>query len=232
MSLTAPSRPRQWSGKVNRKLQYGLGVCALALLAAALAYSARTRVTGDSAEERVASICRLTNEAPAGAAGAIAAVAGDPEPSVRRAVMVALGKFKRPDDRGVLAQGARDADGGVRGAAAATLGFYADEAAAANLCGMLANDPQADARRGAAIGLARCRRKESMAVLLRAMEADEDPAVRREAFGAVVATVGVKYANPPDPANRLQWGKLVEVFRSLPPVRDALAGAPRRPEAR
>ncbi len=130
----------------------------------------------------------------------------------------------------MLERGTRDADGGVRGAAAASLGFYADQAAAAHLCGMLEQDPQADARRGAAVGLARCRRKDSVAVLLRAMEADEDPAVRREAFAAVMAATGVRYANPPDPRNRVQWGRLVEVFRSLPPVRDALAGKGQKPE--
>ena len=106
---------------------------ALGAVALAVALRDRAEVTGQTPRQRVDAICRLADDRPSGAAAAIAAVADDQDASVRRAAMVALGKFAAGEYRGVIEAGTRDADPTVRSAAAASLGRLADDDAVARL---------------------------------------------------------------------------------------------------
>jgi hypothetical protein len=185
-------------------------------------------VSGATPEDRVASIGRLADEKPRGAADAIADEAGHPDPRVRRAVMTCLGNFLRPEDRRLIEAGLEDDDDTVRAAAAATFGLYGGREAAGQLARLLAETESPEVALGAVRGLGRVLEErhlepEAVVALVDAMEAPW-PRVRMRAFRTVIGQAGLDMHNPPNPRNDAAWGGLVTKVRRFPWVRAAYEG--------
>lgn len=190
-------------------------------------------VTGETADERITSICRIADEKPWGAPDAIAGAAAHPEPSVRIAAQVALGRFVDQDYRQTVEAGLEDSDAGVRSAAAATLGYYADEASADRLNKIVTDDPHQKARLGAVVGLARNTAPKAVIYLLETAEHGTDAEVQYQAIKELYRRFGMRYIGPrpDDPAT---WKDLIEWLKSFRQVQEAykLASRPlhRHPE--
>jgi len=183
-----------------------------------------TEVTGQTPEKRIAEICRLADERPAGAGEAIAAAAGDADPAVRRTAMAALGKFEAAAHRGVIEAGTQDADPGVRSAAAVTLGRLADDAAVARLGELLADEADEHVRAAAVAGLARSGRTKAIVLLVKAAETDASAKVKREAMVALTRRFGIRFHAPPTPDNDEAWEQALDRIRKIPGVRKAHGG--------
>jgi HEAT repeat protein len=203
-----------------------LGACLLiGGVTAGLAWS-RAKVTGGTPAERIAAICRLADEQPAGAREAIIVAAqSDPDATVRQAAFGALGRFLGPDIRPLVESGTASPDAPVRAGAARTLGLYGDAAAARRLGQMLSDDPDAGARLAATRALAGVKPAAAMAALVKCVEFDADPAVRREAALAIYAKMQIRLYEVPDPTDKRKWAGLVGQVKSFKEVRRALEEA-------
>ena len=199
----------------------GIAVASLGVVLG-IVFFGSAEVTGRTSQERIASLCRLVDERPRGAADAIAAVATeDSDPSVRRAAIVALGKFLDPAHRGIIEVGTADGDAGIRSAAAATLGLYPDENTVPVLEGLLRSDPDERVRLGAVLGLRRAGGDESIALLAEAMEANEFRAVRRQAMQTLVCRFGLRLETQGGSVGDAQWARAVRTVRAIPAIRAA-----------
>lgn len=206
-----------------------IGVAAaLAAVATAVALRDRTEVAGQTPRQRIEAICRLADERPGGAADAIAAAADDQDPSVRRAAMVALGKFAADKYRGVIDAGTRDADPTVRSAAAASLGRLADDDAVARLGKVLAGDADERVRLAAVTGLARAGTDRAIVMLVETAEKDKSTRLRRQAMAALTSRYGIRFHNPPDPDDADAWSRAMGKIRRIPGVRKACGLLPTR----
>jgi len=193
------------------------GLAAVGVVALAL-WPGRAEVTGRTAEQRIASIGRLTEERPAGAADALAAAArNDPDPPVRRAALVALGRFVGPKARPAVEAGTDDPDPSVRAGAAGTLGLFADEAAAERLK-RLARDDAQEVRLAAILGLGRNPTDRAAVILLECIDTGGDLKVRQRALTTLLRRYGVHTPAPPVPGTE-KWRRLVEMARRPPPPR-------------
>jgi len=197
----------------------------------------RPRIKGATSGDRIQSICRLADAKPFGAAGALAeAATREPDVRVRQAALVGLGRYVQPKARSTVEQCTRDTSAPVRAAAATTLGAYRDEAAAARLGEMVREDPAAEARMGAVIGLGRCAASESLVWLVEAAEKDEAPEVQHQAIKELYAKFGAQYFGEPSgvPDWPYEAAASVEYLKSFPGVQEAFRkaglGLVRRPE--
>ena len=181
---------------------------------------------------RVATICRLADERSVGAAGAIAAAAGDEDASVRRAAMAALGKIGADEHRSVIEAGTRDADPGVRAAAAASLGRLADDDAVARLGNILAGEADEQVRLAAVTGLARAGRNGAIALLVETAEKDPSRKVKLQAMTALTFRYRIRFHDPPDPADADAWASAMGKIRKIPGVRRAHGAPPARTRGR
>lgn len=179
------------------------GVAAGAVLLLALGVWAvipTAAVEGDGPAERVASVIRIADEQPIGAAGVLADVAANARehPTVRQAALVALTQFPRKESRPIVEAALRDPLPDIRAAAANALGAYGDVAACEQLANVVLNspDPDAAARIGAIQGLSRCPDPVSLAWLVRVVERESDPAVNRRALMETYARLGFHYTWP------------------------------------
>ena len=197
-----------------------VAVVAVAIVTALTMAFSRARVTGDTPDERIASISRLAARAPLGAGQAIAGAAtDDPDPKVRQVAMVSLGRFVDPSIRPAVEAGARDADAGVRQAAADALALYDDAPAAGRLADMAENDSADEVRLRALQAMGRCSAPEAVVTLVEAMETGAEDKQAR-----AVHVLARKYsinARALTPANRKQWLHIIEVIKKAPGVDEA-----------
>jgi len=223
-------------GSRERKGAVIYGALAVGLVAVIVATFTlgRAKVTGGTPEQRVACIARLADEKPWGAADAIAAAAADdPDPAVRQAALVVLGRFIDPKYRPLIEAATEDPSPAVRAGAAGTLGLYSDDAAAERLGTMAAQAPEEQVRLAAIQGLGRLRRRRSVLHLVRIIEDEGRSAVvRRRALDALGRHLGARFRNVPDPADAVAWRRLMRRVRRFPAVRKALEGAPDRTDER
>jgi len=211
----------------SSKRHWGVLAGGLAAVAAALLvlWPGRAEVAGRTAEQRIASIGLLAERRPAGAADALAAAArDDPDASVRRAALVALGRFVGPKARPAVEAGTQDTDPSVRAAAAGTLGLFAD-ADAADRLKALAADPAEEVRLGAVTGLGRNRHDRAAAILRELIDAGDDLKVRQRALMTILRRYGVHTPTPPVPGTE-KWRRLVRMARG------PLASGPAQPASR
>ena len=207
----------------------GLLLAVVAVGAAAF-FHAQVDVTGEHPDQRVASIIRLTNNRPPGTADALArSAANDPAPSVRQAAVVALGSFRRPEDRAVIEQLTRDVDPNVRRSAAKTLmSVYEDAATVQRLSDMLRQDTDPLARQAAATALVAGGDSRAYVNLVQALEAGGEHVglAVAQAFDAHYH-IGVEI-NRSDP---VAWERYVEIIKHIDAVIDAFeqTGTPLNP---
>jgi len=199
-------------------------VAALAVLAAvtvACVVLSRPEVTGRTPADRVEAIRRLTHERPWGAAAAIAAVAADPAPAVRAAVLVALSQFDEPGYRALVERGCADADPSVRSAGSDALAVYADADAVTRLAELAGADPEASVRARAIGALRQCPAPHAICRLVGMMEDTAKPAAQSLAAKALIGRFRMspleEYASPQNP----RWGYLVEFIKARTEVAKA-----------
>lgn len=183
---------------MSNKIAVRAGVVAGAILLAALGLWAAWRavaVEGGDPAQRVASVGRLTDGKPAGAAGALAraAASAQEDPTVRQAALAALAQFPGNDYRPVVEEALRDPLPNIRAAAATTLGTYGDVAACDRLGNMVLGDPDPAARIGAVKGLALNASPNALAWLVRVAERETTPAVHRQVLFEAYAKVNCRY---------------------------------------
>ena len=199
--MVRDSRKRIWIG-----IGGATAVCVVLVLVAAL--PGKARVEGTTSAERVASVCRIADARPAGAARAIAeAAVGDPDASVRRASVLCLGKFARSADRAAVDTASRDADDTVRAAAALTLARRGGEDDAERLKEMVCDDSSETVRAAAADGLALDGSPVAVVALLEVMESGPTPEIRLTAGTALTKKYGV--VTTLDPNDSDLWGNAV-----------------------
>jgi hypothetical protein len=212
---------------------------AVAIIAAALLR--QPRIEGATPQDRVTSICLLADEQPFGAGDVVAeAAAGEPDPSVRQAALVALARFADPRHRRTVEKAADDPSAMIRAAAATTLGVYQDEAAADRLGRMATADPEVRVRLGAVTGLGRNSTSLALVWLLETAEKDPDAHVQFMAIKELHRRLGMKYIGKDPSKEKDNWPRqaafVVEYLKEYPPVQEAYAKAGRalvpRPEYR
>ena len=195
-------------------LYAGGAAVAVALVTAGVLTFGRARVTGQTPTERVASVCRLADEQPLGAAGAIANTAKEPDPNVRRAAMLALGRFVRAGHRPVVAEGTVDPSPRVRSAAAATLGLYRDDAGADRLGEMALSDSAPTVRAAAVDALEVHGSARAGEVLMGVVHGCESTWLRDRALAAVIELMSHHWPKGDRPWRPARWNALrVELAR-------------------
>ena len=180
---------------------------------------------GEGAEQtaalRAGAICRLADERPEGAAAAIAAAAGDKDALVRRVAMAALGKIGAGEHRGMIEAGVRDIDPTVRAAAAASLGRLADDDAVARLEDILTGEADEQVRAAAVTGLARAGLDRAIVLMVEAAGKDKSHKVKLQAMAALSDRYGIRFHDPPSPADTGAWALAMSKIRKIPGVRKA-----------
>jgi HEAT repeat protein len=201
----------------------------LVLLVAVISYwvMARDAVTGATPQERIDSICRLADKHTPGAANAIARVLGDGDAGVRRAAIIALARFARPEDAPKVQAAMKDPDEAVRSAAVGGLDAYHLPASVAALRDVLATDPSPQVRIEAAKGLSRQPSDAAVVALYGAMEKDASPEVRLAAFRMILEVEKLGFKFPPDPKDAVAWGELCRKVRLWQRVYKAFANVDR-----
>jgi len=196
-------------------------VVVVAVAAALVTLVGRARVSGETPKERIAAICRLADEAPRGAADAIArAAAEDPDPTVRLAALRALGNFPEPKYRSMVVSATSHADPAVRAAAAGTLAMYSDDPAAGRLNELAGEDPDSQVRLDAVAALGACTSARSLVYLVQQMEGNDDPEVQMRARDAVLRRLKMP-ARTTRPDNVRLWRNDVELVKLEPKVKAA-----------
>lgn len=135
---------------------------------------ARRRGAGEAGE--IGGAGETSGAAPAGRAAALAAMAHDPDPVVRKTVAVGLGRADDPAATGILCDMLEDGEEGVRVLACQALGRRRDPSSLGALASA-AHDPSAQVRAGVIFAIA------SIAAYRELGEAEADLA-----FGTVVVT--------------------------------------------
>lgn len=213
---------RAGAGRSKVLLVVAIGLVAAAVVVWRVAFG-KAEVLGRTAQERIASLCRLADEKPLGAGEAVMTAAKeDPDATVRAAALVALSKFiEEPAYRPVVESAVDDPDARVRMAAAGTLGLYRDEAAVDKLSELLSSDASQQVRFAAARGLMRTGSQRAILVLVEAMASNDNPKVQYRAMKVLTDSFNISFPTPLDPRNRAAWAKRVRVMRQIPTVRMA-----------
>ena len=172
-----------------------LGVVAAALAAAAVVVywpGSRGDANSSDPEQRLAAALNLTGRADEESVRTLRRLSSDVEPRVAVAAVRAIAADKREQSRQFLSEILATAErGAVRGAAAAELGGF-PQTDAGTLIGVLAGDASAEARAGAAKGLARLRKGEAMDELVEALD-DPDRRVRLWAIAALSRITALRF---------------------------------------
>jgi len=178
-------------------------------------------IRGNTPAARIENISRLTGERPPGAAATIVQAVGDPDADVRRAALLSLATFQRPEDQAIVEHALHDTDNSVRAAAAQTLGGYGLQAVPR--LAALADDPDPQVRAAVVAGLSRTGRGPGMAVLVQMMSRRGDPDTQLKALKAIEAICKIRYGDVPDPRNQALWAAQVDKVRRNPWVQEVLA---------
>ena len=180
----------------------------------------KAQVTGDTSEDRVASVMRLADDQPRGYADAIAAAAqNDPDPDVRRAALACLKRSARSEDQVVAMAGTQDKDPRVRQAAGRTLMTYPDEAAVARLAELCRKDDDAQVRQTAFVALAGNKSPEALVTLMNIMENEQSDEIRLNAARAMADKLNMPWE--PDLEDKETWDIKIAGLKMSRPVQEA-----------
>ncbi len=172
----------------------------------------KAKVSGDTPEERIASVIELANDRPRGAAESLAETArNDPDASVRRVALVCLNRFQRQDDRGTVMAATHDDDPQVRQAASRALMAYADEETVRRLTVICRDDANARVRNAAFIALGINASPHAIVTLVEMMEHADTRELRLAAAEAMIDKFNM--ASVPNPDDRLEWEEFIEAIK-------------------
>lgn len=183
-------------------------------------------VEGSTPPERVASVKRMTDERPHGAAQTLGntAVSSQEHPTVRQAALVGLARFPANNARPLVEKSLGDVLPEIRAAAAAAMGAYDDIAACDALGAIILDspDPDPEVRIGAIQGLGLNPCSKALAWLVRVVERETNPAVHRRALIEAYAKLSMHYYFP-DSASETKAQRLcaAEFFKGQFAVQDA-----------
>lgn len=201
----------------------------IVLVGGGVAWRARAgSVTGDTAAQRVASVVEIADRDGYGAADSLArAVQNDPDPAVRKAAIVCLTRYRRPEDRGIIETALEDDAPTVRRQAAkAMISMYDDNDAVERLGRMFAESEDEDTARIAAMALARSKRPAAVIPLVSAMDAPPSPTAAALALEALDKhyRIQLDFSN----VNEETWPRYIEIIKHIDEVADAYeeAGLP------
>jgi hypothetical protein len=219
--MVISGRPKSWKAT---------GVLLAALLcagAAAIALYATTgaEVSGETPEERAASVRRIVADRPPGARRALGRAAGEKSPEVRKAAMAGLAHFLEEEDRSLVEGGTKDKDAGVREVSAETLGQFRDSPAADVLIRLIREDPSERVRMAALRGLAKCDDPRSIVVLLETADKDPSKPIKLQAMKCMLWKFRANLRRTRDPANEALWRDLIQRWKWDGRVRRAYAAA-------
>jgi hypothetical protein len=194
---------------------------AIGIVAATTLIGGGARVTGDTADERIASISELAAGGGGAAARAIAEAAGnDPEARVRQVALMSLRQLLGPKVRSAVEAGTRDPVADVRSAAAGTLALYDDDAAAARLAELARRDASLPVRLAALTAMGPMDAPEALVALVETTESGRTGAERVRAVKVLCG----KYALSDrglTPADGRRWLHAIETIKRAPGVRQA-----------
>jgi hypothetical protein len=210
-------------GQPRRK--WAIVVLAAGLVAAGvsawLLYRGEVRVTGATAEERIACIARLAQHQPLGAARALAGACNDQE-AVRRAALCALARFASPEVRPAVEAGLKDPDAGVRSAAAAALAAFDDAAAADTLVGFITAESDPQVRQDAINALGRMHAPRALVFLVQTVEEGRDGDLQAWAARLLRSLLCLN-APMPERGDTAGWQVFVETAKLAPQVAPAFS---------
>jgi len=212
------------SEKQRNLVWIGVIVAAAAIVGGSIAWNARAGdVSGDTPGQRVSSILKVAGEDKAGAADSLARAVTDPNADVRRAAIVCLSRYRRPEDRPLVETALEDETPAVRQAAAKALVVaYDDQEVIDQLAQMLADDDEVNARIGAMM-LGKSRQAAAVVPLVRALDAPPSPHAAALAMEALDRRykIGLDLANVDDET----WAEYIEVMKHTDEVRGAYEAA-------
>lgn len=211
------------NGEVNWPLRIGLIAALVVLLAiGGFMWLRPAKVTGETPEERIASIAEVAHQRRIGAGEALAKVAReDPVATVRQAAVMELAGFADEDTLPAVLAASEDAATNVREAATGTLAAYEADAAADRLASMLVNDKDEMVRMGAVEALGQSRSPKAVVILLQKTEDEQDYPARVWAARALAKRIGLA-GDQLDPRKNLTlWNHNIEMFKGLKGVEEA-----------
>jgi len=185
--------------------------CVVAVAAAAWRFR-RVKVTGDTAEQRIASVIRIADDRPRGYAEALADTArNDPDAGVRSTALACLNGSRAPDVGSAVMQATRDDDPQVRESACILLMAYDDEATVQRLAEICHEDTDDGVRGAAFVALAANESPYATIALMEMTEYGETPEMRRAAAKAMIDKVNILVTELPEDQDT--WDNMVEAFR-------------------
>ncbi len=194
---------------------------AIGIVAAATLIGGGARVTGGTADERIASISELAAGGGRGAARAIAEAAGnDPDARVRQVALMSLQRLLGPEVRSAVEAGTRDPVADVRSAAAGTLAVYDDGAAAARLAELAREDASLPVRLAALTAMGSMRTPEALVALVETTESGPSAAERVQAVKVLCGRYGLSDRGL-TPADGRRWLHAIETIKCAPGVEQA-----------
>jgi HEAT repeat protein len=167
-------------GCVRRTSAHLLGRARFSSLSADL----RSELGSPSAATREAALLAIGYADQATGLAAAQRAMRDADASVRVAAAWALGMIENADAMAALNEAARDPDVRMRRTVAWALGMIENPASVPVLSGML-TDPESSVRIQAAFALGQIESKDAVPALVRLLETDRDPQVRRAAAAAL-----------------------------------------------
>ncbi len=206
-------------GRNRWLLGVAVGVCVIVVVAV-LSHGGGTKVTGDTPEERRASVIELASSRPRGYVAALTdAARNDTDPSVRNAALVCLNGIEQSDVRSVVHAATHDDDPQVRRGACRTMMTYEDEATIDRLTEIALGDPDEGVRNMAFVALAANDSPHAVVKLIDMMEHGVTEEIQLAAAVAVVDKLNM--ARVADPQNQEEWENMLEGMRLSPNVQAA-----------
>jgi len=182
--------------------------CVVAVAAAAWRFR-RAKVTGDTAEQRIASVIRIADDRPRGYAQALARAAlGDPDAQVRSTALACLNGNRIPDVRSAVMEASRDDDPQVRKSACISLMACDDEATVKRLAEICHEDTDADVRDAAFVALAANESPHATVALMAMMEGGDTSEMRLAAAWGMIDKANMSLE--PTPKDSHKWGDMIE----------------------
>ena len=187
----------------------GVLVIACVIAVAAVWRFRKAKVTGDTAEQRIASVIRIADDRPRGYAKALADTAGnDPDAGVRSKAVDCLHGNLAPDASSAVTEATRDDDPQVRKSACISLMACDDEATVKRLAEICHEDTDADVRDAAFVALAANESPHATVALMAMMEGGDTSEMRLAAAWGMIDKANMSLE--PTPKDSHKWGDMIE----------------------